>query len=144
PPRVASRRGFPIMSDHTPVGALIVIREKPRFSGKDIARLQVFADLAGISMRRAMMLEQLEKQRQELQKALQTREELLRILAHDLRNPVNTIAMASSAHQNNHPSEPALTKLHEMIDRSTKRMNRLIQDLLDEAIIGGNASVYTN
>src|SRR5437870_8827682 len=125
---------LPIRSDHTPIGALIVIRRRP-FTQKDIGRLRAFADLSAVSLRRLIMLEQLEQRSCDLQKALQTREELLRVLAHDLRNPVNTIAMANAVLQNNHPSKTALTKLYEMIERSTKRMNRLIQDLLDEAVI---------
>jgi len=110
------------------------IRRRP-FTQKDIGRLRAFADLSAVSLRRLIMLEQLEQRSCDLQKALQTREELLRVLAHDLRNPVNTIAMANAVLQNNHPSKTALTKLYEMIERSTKRMNCLIQDLLDEAVI---------
>ena len=126
---------LPISAHHTPIGALIIIRPASAFTSKDVARLEAFADLAAVSLRRIIMMNQLEQQRVELQKALQTREELIRILAHDLRNPINTIAMAASALQNNQASESAFKNLCEMIDRSTKRMNRLIQDVLDEALI---------
>jgi signal transduction histidine kinase len=126
---------LPITTNHTPIGALIVIRGAFLFTSKDIARLEAFAGLAAVSLRRIITMEQLEQQRVELQKALQTREELLRVLAHDLRNPINTIAMAASALQKHHYSETPFKNLYEMIDRSTKRMNRLIQDVLDEALI---------
>src|SRR5205823_5037340 len=121
----------PIKVDNTSIGALIVIRRRARLTTKDISRLQVFADLLAVSMRRVMTLENLDRQREELEKAVEHRDELLRVLAHDLRNPVNTIAMATSILQNNPPTEAALKKLYEIIDRSAKRMNRLIHDLLD-------------
>jgi signal transduction histidine kinase len=124
------------------VGVLVVIKQRS-FSEKDIARLQVFANLAAISLRRAMILEQLEQQREELQKALQSREELLRILAHDLRNPVNTIAIAASELLND-PTQTELPKLHEIIDRSTKRIDRMIHDLLEQAIIERTGSLPIN
>jgi signal transduction histidine kinase len=100
----------------------------------DIARLQVFANLAAISLRRTILLEQLEQERERLQRSLQAREGIIRMLAHDLRNPLNTISMSVSVLQNS-PPEHALPRVYELIRRSTKRMNRLIQDLLDEAVI---------
>ena len=134
-PRCFPALVLPISAHHTPIGALIIIRPASAFTSKAVARLEAFADLAAVSLRRIIMMDQLEQQRVELQKALQTREELIRILAHDLRNPINTIAMAASALQNKQASESAFKNLCEMIDRSTKRMNRLIQDVLDEALI---------
>jgi signal transduction histidine kinase len=115
------------------VGALVVIKQNG-FSEKDIDRLKVFADLAAISLRRTIMLEQLEKERERLDKSLQARDGIMRMLAHDLRNPLNTISMAVSILQNS-PPEDAVPSLHELVRRSTNRMNRLIQDLVDEALI---------
>src|SRR5262249_41485628 len=81
---------LPLITDSTPIGALIVIQGKKRLGARAIQRLQTMADMSAISLRRAIMLEQ-------LQQALRAREDLQRVLAHDLRNPVNTIAMAASA-----------------------------------------------
>ena len=108
---------------------------------RDIERLQVFADLLAVSLRRAILLEKLERHRQELEEAMRRKNELLRIVAHDLRNPINTIAVAASILETNPPSEIALRKLYEIIDRSAKRMNRLIHDLLDEAVIERSGSL---
>lgn len=52
--------------------------------------------------------------------------------------------MAASVLQNHTPTEPTAAKLHQMIDRATKRMTRLIQDLLDEAIIERAGSLPIN
>jgi len=135
---------LPIQADHNPLGALIVIRRVPRLTKRDIESLQVFADLLAVSLRRAILLEKLDRHGQELEEAVRRRDELLRVLAHDLRNPINTIAMAASILANNPPSETGCRKLYEIIDRSAKRMNRLIQDLLDEAVIERSGSLPIN
>lgn len=61
------------------------------------------------------------------------REEVLRIVAHDLRNPLGTILMSADL-----LSEPLLTdelraKQAAVVKRTGARMNRLIQDLLNVA-----------
>jgi PAS domain S-box-containing protein len=63
-----------------------------------------------------------------LRRALAAREQVLGIVAHDLRNPLATIIMACGAlDQESRPKE--------IIRRSATRMNRLIQDLLDVALL---------
>jgi signal transduction histidine kinase len=120
---------LPLRSDGMAIGALIVIRRKPSFSKKDIERLGLFANLAAVSVRRVLLLERLER-------ALDSREELLRVLAHDMKNPVSTISMAAASLLNNKtPSAESLARLRDLIERSTARMTRLIHDLLDQAVI---------
>jgi signal transduction histidine kinase len=119
---------LPLRSEGEAIGVLIVIRRLPSLTKKDIERLGVFVDAAAISMRRLLLLERLEQ-------ALRSKEELLRVLVHDLRNPVNTISFAAASILNNGPSPDSLSKLRDIIKRSTARMNRLIQDLLDQAVI---------
>jgi signal transduction histidine kinase len=118
---------LPLRSAGEAIGALIVIRRMPSFSKKDIAQLEVLADLAAVSLRRLLTMERLEE-------ALRCREEFVRVLAHDLRNPVNTISLAAALLREN-PTPDYLDKLRQIIERSTTRMSQLIQDLLDEAVI---------
>jgi signal transduction histidine kinase len=124
----ASAVVLPLRSAGEAIGALIVIRRMPPYSKKDIAQLEVFADLAAVSVRRLLLLERLEE-------ALRCREEFVRVLAHDLRNPVNTISLAAASFRDDNPTPESLAKLREIIERSTSRMSQLIQDLLDEAVI---------
>jgi signal transduction histidine kinase len=86
------------------------------------------ADMSAVSLHRAMMLDQLEH-------LLHTKEEILRVLAHDLRNPVNTIALATLALRQSSTLDEKGSHLLEMIQRSTGRMKRLIQDTVDNAVI---------
>jgi signal transduction histidine kinase len=72
----------------------------------------------------------------EAQEVIDAREEILRIVAHDLRNPLNTISMATSllAEGNNEPEAVRKSQLR-IIGRAGDRMNRLIQDLLSVTTI---------
>ena len=128
---------LPLITDSTPIGALIVLQGKRRINLRAIDRLQTMADMSAISLRRAMMLEKLEQ-------SLHAREELQRVLAHDLRNPVNTIAMAASSLSQSSELGQKEDRLLEMIRRSTSRMNRLIQDLIDTAVIERHGQLPLN
>jgi signal transduction histidine kinase len=68
--------------------------------------------------------------------ATQLRDHVLGVVAHDLRNPLSTILMQASSLKR-HGGEPERRSLKsvEVIQRSAKRMNRLIQDLLDVALM---------
>lgn len=52
---------LPLITDHTPIGALIVLQGARRFDQHTIDRLQTMADMSAISLRRAFMLDQLEQ-----------------------------------------------------------------------------------
>ena len=69
-----------------------------------------------------------------LQRAIVARDDVLGIVAHDLRNPLGAITMAASILER--PGEEPERRDQEprdIIMRSAKRMNQLIQDLLDVA-----------
>lgn len=68
------------------------------------------------------------------QNAVKMRDEVLSIVAHDLRNPLNTILMASQVIPVvSNPVDAKVQRQLDIIGRSVKRMNRLIEDLLDVA-----------
>ena len=70
--------------------------------------------------------------------AVLSRDQVVSIVSHDLRSPLNTVSMAASLLLEIGPSVqdwgPAQRQL-EMIKRGSDRMNRMIQDLLDVARI---------
>jgi signal transduction histidine kinase len=71
-----------------------------------------------------------------LRDAVQARDQVLGIVAHDLRNPLNLIMMQSQLmHRSASGPERRDQKPVEIISRAAARMNRLIQDLLDVARI---------
>jgi signal transduction histidine kinase len=125
----------PLVSDGKPLGALFVLRRQGAYSGREVRRLRTLANLTAVSLRRTIMVQELEQQRTRLEQAIRTRDEMARILSHDLRNPITTIAGAAAALRRSALSAEAQAKLLDMVERSAQRMNRLIQDLLDNVII---------
>ncbi len=69
------------------------------------------------------------------QKVIDAREEILGIVAHDLRNPLNTISMATALLIEDPLPETARVSHLKVIRRAGERMNRLIQDLLSVTTI---------
>jgi PAS domain S-box-containing protein len=68
--------------------------------------------------------------------ATQLRDQVLGIVAHDLRNPLSTILLNTAALKRYGPDpERRSQKRAEAIHRAATRMNRLIQDLLDVAVM---------
>jgi len=64
-------------------------------------------------------------------RAKQARDDVLGIVAHDLRNPLNNIIMQVGMLRRRKCDPDRLDKGVDVIDRAATRMNRLIQDLLD-------------
>lgn len=73
----------------------------------------------------------------ESQQAVQAREEVLAIVSHDLRSPLNAVMLASSLLQTSDRIAPQDREELEIIDISAKRMRRLIEDLLDVTRLEG-------
>jgi signal transduction histidine kinase len=69
----------------------------------------------------------------EAQAASAAREEVLRVVAHDLRNPLGTLLMAADLLAEPSMSDDLRAKNAGVIKRAGSNMNRLIQDLLDVA-----------
>ena len=77
----------------------------------------------------------LDKMYGEAERIIDAREEILRIVAHDLRNPLNTISMATDLMLEDTKQDPARASQLRIVKRSGERMNRLIQDLLSVTTI---------
>jgi signal transduction histidine kinase/CheY-like chemotaxis protein len=76
-----------------------------------------------------------------LQKALHARDDVLAVVAHDLRNPLNVIAVAAGALLQRQ-GDPSLRRQAERIARGAQRADRLIRDLLESnAIESGRFSI---
>jgi signal transduction histidine kinase len=124
----------PMLRQET-VGALFFLRPSgaPPFSDDDVERAGIFGELAGLALRKAHLLEIAEQRRIEAEAATRGRDDMLAIVAHDLRNPVHTVAMAASLLDDPtiRLSEAQRHQHQQIIARSARRMNRLIRDLLD-------------
>jgi signal transduction histidine kinase/GAF domain-containing protein len=71
----------------------------------------------------------------QLRDAVRAREDLIAVVSHDLRNPLGTITLGSTLLLTDDTLEPRTRKHIDTIQRSARRMERLIDDLLDMATI---------
>jgi PAS domain S-box-containing protein len=131
----------PLVTSSSVLGALVLLRRpgEPAFEKDVVARVRTLANLASIALQRLVALAESERRRSEAEAAVRSRDEMLSIVSHDLRNPVSTVAMSAALLADR---ELALTPDQQraqfgVIARSAQRMNRLIQDLLDVARIEG-------
>lgn len=122
---------LPLVSRGQSIGiAAAISAEGKPFSGAD---LPLFAELA----RRASLSIDNARLYLESQQAVRAREEVLAIVSHDLRNPLSAVSLGASLLQ---MSETMSGEDREQLDTivlSTKRMNRLIADLLDVTRLEG-------
>lgn len=99
--------------------------------------LGIYGTRLTLMMRRVITFE-VERQRlghmyRAAESAVEAREEVLRMVAHDLRNPLSTIGMTAELLMEMPVTEEQKEKHARTIARCGKAMNRLIQDLLDFA-----------
>lgn len=102
-------------------------RAQRPYAKEDLLLLEDLATRVGLAIDNAWLYEQ-------ARAAVHVRERVLRVVAHDLRNPLNAISLAARALAEE-LSDPAPTSERKLaaIGRATKRANRLIEDLLDLA-----------
>ena len=84
---------------------------------------------------RAGLLLREREAREHAEAAIRTREEVLAIVSHDLRNPLNTIAMGATAIRDSAGQDTS--RYVDMIQRAIHRMNALIEDLMDVVKLDG-------
>jgi PAS domain S-box-containing protein len=121
----------PLLAHGKLLGTMSFISSSPsRQYGPDDVRLaEDFAVRAALAIDNARLY-------REARRAVQARDDVLGIVAHDLRNPVTCILMQSGLLLRQEPEpEGRARKPVDAIRRSAVRMNRLINDLLDVASI---------
>jgi PAS domain S-box-containing protein len=117
----------PLVDSGKPIGALTLVTSG---SGRryDEADLSLAADMA----RRAAVVVEHARLFHQAEQATRARDEILAVVAHDLRNPLNTVTMAIGLMLETTPIERTQERRQqEIVHRAADRMNRMIQDLLD-------------
>ena len=84
-----------------------------------------------VDRERRRLLDSERRARRETEDALRAREELLAVVSHDLRNPLNTIHSTASLLLEGIPPQEEHPRYLGIIQRSSSVMERLIRDLLD-------------
>jgi|GEM_PF-264351 len=116
--------------DHSGGALLLGFPEWRRFSAPEGECLVSLGRECARALERALLFEREQRARAQAETAIRTRDEVLGVVAHDLRNPLSAIAMY--AHLLRDPSSEEQQRQHlRTIEDLTMRMNTLIQDLLD-------------
>jgi signal transduction histidine kinase len=119
-------------------GITLVSAESGRVFGEDdLALARELADRAALAVENARLFAQ-------AQAATRERDEMLAVVAHDLRNPLSTVSLGAELLLDTTPDDGtrAFERRHlATVKRSAERMNRLIQDLLDVTRVAGGKLV---
>jgi len=136
---IESRMVLPLIAREKKLGVLTLIATKGRrhYSAGDLTLAEEIAHRTAISIDNVRLLEH-------AQKATQARDDLLAIVSHDLRNPLNVIVMNLATLLKVSESEERRKSRSQLqsVQRAAHRMNHLIEDLLDTVNIeSGRLSV---
>jgi PAS domain S-box-containing protein len=128
----------PLLAHGGVVGSLVFISTSAgrRYTRQDLPFAQAVAMRAALAIEKARLY-------RIAQHAIRLREDVLSVVAHDLRNPLGTILMQTALlRRRGDEQDRPKRKPAEVIERAATRMNRLIQDLLDVARMeGGRLSI---
>ncbi|HUQ18554.1 MAG TPA: PAS domain S-box protein [Gemmatimonadaceae bacterium] len=118
----------PMMVAGKAVGALSFLssREEHQYTMDELKLAEELGRRAALAVENARLYD-------EAQQATRARDDMLAIVAHDLRNPLNTIFMSAQFLSEIVPESerPTEAKQVSIVRRAAERMNRLIQDLLE-------------
>jgi signal transduction histidine kinase len=106
----------------------------------EIERAATEAALRESEARYGQLLLGEQKARAEAERAVRTREDLLAVVSHDLRNPLSAV-MTSASFLKSPQTPERLRSIGDMITRNARRMVRMIEDLLDLAAIDAGSLV---
>jgi PAS domain S-box-containing protein len=120
----------PLIAGKTMLGAIVFVFAESgrRYSAEDVSLGQLLASRAALAVQNAELYS-------ETQDALRTRDDVLAIVSHDLRNPLHTISTSAELLLEMHDDEKKQQHYLQLISRAGSSMKRLIEDLLDVARI---------
>jgi PAS domain S-box-containing protein len=125
----------PLIARGQLLGALSIVSSQAgrRYGASDLHLAEDLARRAALAVDNARLYRSAEQ-------AVRTQEEVLHIVAHDLRNPLNAARLSTgtlSRRLRANDGDGDARRILDTIDRSLRRADRLIQDLLDIARIEG-------
>jgi len=113
--------------------SLVAAESDRRYGHDDLAFAADLASRAALVIENASVLDAERIARAQAEAATRTRDDLLAIVSHDLRSPLEVITQAASLLKLQ--AEPAHQRRIDMVLRASVQMKRLISDLLDFAAI---------
>jgi signal transduction histidine kinase len=122
----------PLIHAGETVGSLALhFREAGAVGASDRAFTLLLAQTAAAALHRARSYDAEREKRRNAEVLARAREDVLGVVAHDLRNPLNLIQMTAELLLDEELPRPKKDEMLGIAIRATKEMNRLIEDLLD-------------
>jgi signal transduction histidine kinase len=123
---------MPLIHGGETIGGLALAFMQPKaFGATDRAFTLLIAQATADALHRAWTYDTELQKRRDAELLAQAREEVLAVVAHDLRNPLNVIVGVSQILLKERLSAPRRKMLLGVTTRAVQQMNRLIGDLLD-------------
>lgn len=128
---LGSLAGAPMVVEDRLLGVLEVGTIAPRpYAAEEVSLLKAAAHRLASAVERQRLWAAERAARAAAQEAVRQRDEVLAIVAHDLRNPLSRILMSAVLLKNAFPAD-AVPRSIGIMERAVKAMDRLVRDLLD-------------
>jgi PAS domain S-box-containing protein len=143
--------GVPLEARGTVLGVLSMVRNygSASYMPEDVLLVQELARRAAMALDNAYLYEAEQQARAEAETAVQMRDQVFRLISHDLRSPLT--AIQGYAHLLNRrlrgvdiPDAERITRGLTHIEKATNRMSAQIQELLDVASLQAGKSIRLN
>ncbi|NCQ12046.1 MAG: GAF domain-containing sensor histidine kinase [Bacteroidetes bacterium] len=132
--------GFPLItSNGFNIGALCVLDSKPaKLTNKQKESLQTIANSIVTRL-------EIEKQNHLLKKSNDANSQLLRIIGHDLRNPISGITgIINLLIEENLPLTPDFIYMLQLVKNASESMQSYTNDILESGVALGNSEILAN
>lgn len=106
---------------------------KPFQQEEVLARIQTHLKLHRLEKEREAHIEQLEEQKERLKHLIESKDEVLRIVSHDMRNPLNGIIGLSNLMLEEEMTDEEQQELLSSIEYSGQQLLNIVNELLDAA-----------
>lgn len=128
--RTGSILGVPMHDESRPVGVLESInKQNGSFSDEDVNTLGILADLAGVAVERARLVEELRRANQQLAELDRLKSDFIALASHELRTPLSIILGYVSFLRDE--AGPQMAKQLDSVLRAAVRLRSLMQDMFN-------------
>ncbi|MBN3958106.1 response regulator [Nostoc sp. NMS8] len=142
-PGITAYAGQPLIVQGQLLGGLSFAScRRTDFTPDEASLLQSVSDQMAIALERNNLLNSIQQQAEQLQRANQIKDEFLAVLSHELRSPLNPILGWAKLLQKGNLNPERTTTGLEIIERNAQLQAQLINDLLDiSRILQGKLSL---
>jgi PAS domain S-box-containing protein len=123
---IAAYMCFPLQSNGILLGTVSLGRRNGKFGEEEVEMMRIVADLVSVALDRS-------KRAHELTEVDANRKKFLAVLAHELRGPLAPITTAANMLVQRAANSRLVQDLGALIQRQTRSLGGLIEELLDEA-----------